>query len=291
MALEAVVFPKDPFTYSSCKEFSFLSNSELDRWNFEFEFALQENSMWSVLPPSSELVAADGDTFNEQNPAAAAAIGGGISKKKRRRLKRCKNKEEAESQRMTHIAVERNRRRQMNDYLSSDQASIIGGAISYVKELEYLLQTLEAQKKISHPLTFLSSDQDRNTNKMEEMEAMDAAADIEVTMVESHANLKVLSKKQPRQLMKMVIGLQNLSLTTLHLNLTTINEMVLYSFSLKATLAASLVDKDILLAEASASNLHQSKNHKLTINITLMTIKKKSLKRSFKKNLKTRSMP
>ncbi|XP_020678032.1 transcription factor bHLH94-like [Dendrobium catenatum] len=252
MALEAVVFPKDPFTYSSCKEFSFLSNSELDRWNFEFEFALQENSMWSVLPPSSELVAADGDTFNEQNPAAAAAIGGGISKKKRRRLKRCKNKEEAESQRMTHIAVERNRRRQMNDYLSvlrsimpasyvhkSDQASIIGGAISYVKELEYLLQTLEAQKKISHPLTFLSSDQDRNTNKMEEMEAMDAAADIEVTMVESHANLKVLSKKQPRQLMKMVIGLQNLSLTTLHLNLTTINEMVLYSFSLKVTFLSS----------------------------------------------------
>ncbi|KAI0495299.1 hypothetical protein KFK09_025449 [Dendrobium nobile] len=256
MALEAVVFPKDPFTYSSCKEFSFLSNSELDRWNFEFEFALQENSMWSVLPPSSELVAADGDNFNEQNLAAAAAIGGSISKKKRRRLKRCKNKEEAESQRMTHIAVERNRRRQMNDYLSvlrsimpasyvhkSDQASIIGGAISYVKELEYLLQTLEAQKKISHPLPFLSS-QDRSTNKMEEMEAMDAAADIEVTMVESHANLKVLSKKQPRQLMKMVIGLQNLSLTTLHLNLTTINEMVLYSFSLKIEEDCQLVSVD-----------------------------------------------
>lgn len=119
MALEAVVFPKDPFIYSSCKDFSFLSNSELDRWNFEFEFPLQENSMWSVLPPSSELVAAvDVDTFNEQNPAAAPPIGVGISKKKRRRLKRCKNKEEAESQRMTHIAVERNRRRQMNDYLS-----------------------------------------------------------------------------------------------------------------------------------------------------------------------------
>ncbi|KAH0451701.1 hypothetical protein IEQ34_019000 [Dendrobium chrysotoxum] len=255
MALEAVVFPKDPFTYSSCKEFSFLSNSELDRWNFEFEFALQENSMWSVLPPSSELVAAV-DTFNEQNPAAAPAVGGGISKKKRRRLKRCKNKEEAESQRMTHIAVERNRRRQMNDYLSvlrsimpasyvhkSDQASIIGGAISYVKELEFLLQTLEAQKKISHPLPFLSS-QDRSVNKMEEMEAMDAAADIEVTMVESHANLKVLSKKQPRQLMKMVIGLQNLSLTTLHLNLTTINEMVLYSFSLKIEDDCQLVSVD-----------------------------------------------
>lgn len=36
---------------------------------------------------------------------------------KRRRGKARKNKEEMETQRMTHIAVERNRRKQMNDYL------------------------------------------------------------------------------------------------------------------------------------------------------------------------------
>lgn len=40
-------------------------------------------------------------------------------KKKRRRKPRiCKNKEEAETQRMTHIAVERNRRKQMNEHLA-----------------------------------------------------------------------------------------------------------------------------------------------------------------------------
>lgn len=39
-------------------------------------------------------------------------------KKRRRRPRSCKNKEEAESQRMTHIAVERNRRRQMNEHLA-----------------------------------------------------------------------------------------------------------------------------------------------------------------------------
>lgn len=37
---------------------------------------------------------------------------------KRRRAKTRKNKEEIENQRMTHIAVERNRRKQMNEYLS-----------------------------------------------------------------------------------------------------------------------------------------------------------------------------
>lgn len=37
---------------------------------------------------------------------------------KRRRARSRKNKEEIENQRMTHIAVERNRRKQMNEYLS-----------------------------------------------------------------------------------------------------------------------------------------------------------------------------
>lgn len=60
-----------------------------------------------------------------------------------------------------------------------------------------------------------------------------AAADIEVTMVENHANLKVRSKTRPKQLVKLVTGLHNLSLTVLHLNLTTVDQLVLYSLSLK----------------------------------------------------------
>lgn len=40
-------------------------------------------------------------------------------KRKRKRTKPTKNREEVESQRMTHIAVERNRRRQMNDHLTT----------------------------------------------------------------------------------------------------------------------------------------------------------------------------
>ena len=39
-------------------------------------------------------------------------------KKRRRKPRVSKNKEEAETQRMTHIAVERNRRKQMNEHLA-----------------------------------------------------------------------------------------------------------------------------------------------------------------------------
>lgn len=38
-------------------------------------------------------------------------------KKKRKRARPCKNREDSENQRMTHIAVERNRRKQMNEHL------------------------------------------------------------------------------------------------------------------------------------------------------------------------------
>ena len=40
-------------------------------------------------------------------------------RRKRKRTRPTKNKEEVENQRMTHIAVERNRRRQMNDHLNA----------------------------------------------------------------------------------------------------------------------------------------------------------------------------
>ncbi|GLU21222.1 hypothetical protein SLE2022_373720 [Rubroshorea leprosula] len=71
--------------------------------------------------------------------------------------------EEANSdgqQKMSHITVERNRRKQMNEHLSvlrsltpgfhvkrGDQASIIGGVVDYITELQQVLQSLEAKKQ------------------------------------------------------------------------------------------------------------------------------------------------
>ncbi|KAG2700609.1 hypothetical protein I3760_06G006900 [Carya illinoinensis] len=62
--------------------------------------------------------------------------------------------------RISHITVERNRRKQMNDHLSvlrslmpcfyvkrGDQASIIGGVIDYINELQQVLHSLEAKKQ------------------------------------------------------------------------------------------------------------------------------------------------
>ncbi|CAM8921043.1 unnamed protein product [Rhodiola kirilowii] len=98
---------------------------------------------------------------------------GYIQKKgfRRRRLGGGMNEEEVmRHQRLTHIAVERNRRKQVNEYLSvlrslmphsyakkGDQASIVGGAINFVKELEQKLQCLESLKHTTNSIAGNSS--------------------------------------------------------------------------------------------------------------------------------------
>ncbi|KAK1415211.1 hypothetical protein QVD17_30984 [Tagetes erecta] len=64
------------------------------------------------------------------------------------------------SMKLNHVTVERNRRKTMNEHLAilrslmpcfyvkrGDQASIIGGVIDYITELQQVLQSLEAKKK------------------------------------------------------------------------------------------------------------------------------------------------
>ncbi|PIA58572.1 hypothetical protein AQUCO_00500478v1 [Aquilegia coerulea] len=214
------------------------------------------------LDSSSSMQLGGGSFMKTQDDASNSTTP--RSRKRSRRPRVCKNKEEAETQRMTHITVERNRRKQMNEYLAvlrslmpesytqrGDQASIVGGAIEYVKELEQLLQSLEAQKRqqtqkegtdesssnfFPPPFSqFFSCPQFSwcqipGDNPSENRTAI---ADIEVTLIESHANLRILSRKRPHQLFKMVAGFQNLQLTILHLNVTTLDPLVFYSLSAK----------------------------------------------------------
>lgn len=247
----------------------------------------------SVPPPETS------SRSRRSNLAVAAQVGGGGRKKRRRRPKICKNKEEAENQRMTHIAVERNRRKQMNEHLAvlrslmpesyvqrGDQASIVGGAIEFVKELEHILQSVEAQKfillqqqggtgttsgggdgevpntttgefSVSTPPTtteyFLSPFAQFFTypqytccqlpNKYTS-KSKAAIADIEVTLIETHANVRILSRRRFRQLSKLVAAFQSLYLTVLHLNVTTLDPLVLYSISAKVEEGCQLNSAD-----------------------------------------------
>uniref|UniRef100_A0A0A9HWF1 BHLH domain-containing protein n=1 Tax=Arundo donax TaxID=35708 RepID=A0A0A9HWF1_ARUDO len=160
----------------------------------------------------------------------------------------------------------------MNEYLAvlrsvmppsysqrGDQASIVAGAINFVKELEQLLQSLEAQKRSlqrseapAAPFAVFFTFPQYSASATGVGGAGDSAssggnqsggggcaprrgvADIEVAVAESHANVKVLAPRRPRQLLRMVVSLQCLGLTVLHLNVTTTaDHLAFYSFSLK----------------------------------------------------------
>ncbi|KAM0846237.1 hypothetical protein ACQ4PT_055799 [Festuca glaucescens] len=222
-------------------------------------------------------------------PATAAATG----RRKRRRTRTAKNSEEVESQRMTHIAVERNRRKQMNEYLAAlrslmppsyaqrgDQASIVAGAINFVKELEQRVQSLEAHKlttgqcaavdgKSPPPPPFANfftfpqysmsaasapTPTPPANDEGAEAEASgskpSAVADVEVTIVESHANLRMLSRRRPRQLLRLLVALQRHRLTVLHLNMTGAGHMVLYSLNLKVEDDCQLTSVDEIATAA-----------------------------------------
>ncbi|KAK7301153.1 hypothetical protein RJT34_12014 [Clitoria ternatea] len=307
MALEAVVFPQDPFTYG-CKDYLYslvgggnntnntnITNNNVNHYGFQ---EAQEKALVGIIntniehkhnlhanwePSSPSLLQNVKDQWDshsspesctllppssESNTTTTTTTTG---RRKRRRTKSAKNKEEIENQRMTHIAVERNRRKQMNEYLAvlrslmppsyvqrGDQASIIGGAINFVKELEQLLQCMKCQKKTKQQGGVNGFPHDSSSSPFAEFfmfpqystratqsstcypatcEANQnhslAVADIEVTLVDSHANIKILSKKRPGLLLKMVVGLQTLGFTILHLNVTTVDDMVLTSVSVK----------------------------------------------------------
>lgn len=68
--------------------------------------------------------------------AASTATTTAQGRRKRRRTKTCKNKEEVENQRMTHIAVERNRRKQMNEYLAVLRSLMPS---SYVQRVRFII--------------------------------------------------------------------------------------------------------------------------------------------------------
>ena len=195
--------------------------------------------------------------------------------------------------------------------MQGDQASIVGGAIEFVKELEQQLQCLEAQKRkllvhqhkaakpdatpMHHSASSSSTKAPAGTTACVETAAATAVAattsncsssvtedaadhappppfaqfftypqyvwchsprdpasssaaaaaedgggrpgvaDIEVTLVETHASLRVMTPRRPGQLLGLVAGLQALRLGVLHLSVTALESLVLYSISVKVT--------------------------------------------------------
>lgn len=122
MALEAVVYPQE-----------FYGSSLKDVCGYDFCNLLLECDHDQGM----EL-----DDYLGVNLVASSTKNGGekteevvVERKRRRRARSCKNKEEVENQRMTHIAVERNRRKLMNEYLTVLRSIMPPGYVQRVNKV------------------------------------------------------------------------------------------------------------------------------------------------------------
>uniref|UniRef100_A0ACD5Z469 Uncharacterized protein n=1 Tax=Avena sativa TaxID=4498 RepID=A0ACD5Z469_AVESA len=285
-------------TFNAASAAGFFFDNAAAYWDCAAGIVARPAPVPQEAPASGDLAAA-GETSSVAQPR----------RKRRRRARSCKSREESECQRMTHIAVERNRRRQMNEYLvqlrslmpesyvqRGDQASIVGGAIDFVKELEQQLQSLEAQKRTlsdhqhkarcdsTHATATpcVTESTSNCSSGVTESDASDPAApfagfftypqyvwchtpresaatlsaeesragvaDVEVSLVETHASIRVMSPRRPGQLFRMVAELQALRLTVLHLNVTALHSLVLYSLSVKVEEGCGLTTADEIAA-------------------------------------------
>ncbi|OMP00253.1 hypothetical protein CCACVL1_03430 [Corchorus capsularis] len=178
---------------------------------------------------------------------------------------------------MSHIAVERNRRRQMNEHLKvlrsltpcfyikrGDQASIIGGVIEFIKELHQVLQALESkkQRKASlspspstpspRPLLQQLPNSSGQPDHIHSPFGVDTSvgevaaccnsslADVEARISGPNVILKTISKRIPGQILKIIAVLEKFSFEILHLNISSMEDTVLYSFVIKIGLECQL---------------------------------------------------
>ncbi|KAI4342771.1 hypothetical protein MLD38_027355 [Melastoma candidum] len=187
---------------------------------------------------------------------------------------------------MSHVTVERNRRRRMNEHLKvlrsltpyfyikrGDQASIVGGVIEFIKELQMVVQCLEAKKwrtSISpcpSPSPRPSPDQllqhhtllpnstssppfpaveTHNGNELG-VRGNSPSADVEARLSGSNVVLKVIAIKVPGQVLKIISVLEELLFQIVHLNITTMEDTVLYSFVIKIWRECQLSPEELAL--------------------------------------------
>jgi hypothetical protein len=131
LELEALVFQQGSYSYG-CSDIYVLGGGGSYCLGLEEDKVCFETPHNYSLESSSSSLMVQAASVKERGTSTATNIGllgqGLISsveapaatmgRLKRRRTRSTKNKEEKENQRMTHIAVERNRRKQMNDYLA-----------------------------------------------------------------------------------------------------------------------------------------------------------------------------
>ncbi|CAG7878269.1 unnamed protein product [Brassica rapa] len=156
-----------------------------------------------------------------------------------------------------------------------DQASIIGGVIEFIKEMQQLVQVLESKKRrktLNRPsspydhqtvepsilaatpnattrMPFSQIENVMTTSTFKEVGACSNShhANVEAKISGSNVVLRVVSWRNEGQLVKIISVLEKLSFQVLHLNISCMEESVLYFFVVKIGLECHLSLEELTL--------------------------------------------
>ncbi|KFK38048.1 hypothetical protein AALP_AA3G063400 [Arabis alpina] len=157
-----------------------------------------------------------------------------------------------------------------------DQASIIAGVIEFIKELQQLVQVLESKKRrktLNRPsfpydqqtlepsilaatatntntrVPFSRIENVMTTSTFKEVGACcnSPHANVEAKISGSNVVLRVVSRRIAGQLVRIISILEKLSFQVLHLNITSMEETVLYFFVVKIGLECHLSLEELTL--------------------------------------------
>lgn len=102
-----------------------------------------------------------------------------------------------------------------------------------VEGSESATSTTIADKAILSNGLSMSKPEIGNLEEKVKAESKTDGAEIEVIVIQSHVNLKIQCPRRPGQLLKAIVALEDLRLTFLHLNISSSQTTVHYSFNLK----------------------------------------------------------
>ncbi|CAI9776299.1 unnamed protein product [Fraxinus pennsylvanica] len=149
--------------------------------------------------------------------------------------------------------------------MKGDQASIISGVIEFIKELHQVVQSLESKKRRKSsslspspgpsPMPFQLSPQPDsplfacNTDQFKEVGTCcnSPLADVEAKISGSNVILRTISRRIPGQIVKIINVLEKLSFEILHLNISSMEDTVLYSFVIKIGLECQVSVEELAL--------------------------------------------
>ncbi|CAN0902908.1 Transcription factor MUTE [Linum grandiflorum] len=139
-----------------------------------------------------------------------------------------------------------------------DQASIIGGVVEYIKELQQVLQSLEAKKQrkayTEEPSPTTSSSSSSNNiilndgdNTIHELVAKSrsSVADVEVKFSGANLVVKTVSYKIPGQVVKIISALEDMCLEILHVSINGVDDTMHNSFTIKIGVECQLSAEEL----------------------------------------------